>query len=327
MTSPRLTPAAIRAAHLPDDDALDPVAWGEVVSKMDEVFRELVASQEALEAKHAELAEAHDALQRTQAQLVQAEKMASLGRLVAGVAHELNNPISFVLGNAHAMQRYGRHLGEYLNAVHAEAASPAVQALRKRLRIDAILADLPSLIEGLMEGAERSAAIVDGLKRFSATDRGGAERFDLADAVRRSAHWVEKAAPAHVQLLLDAPDAPVMLCGAAGRIQQVLINLVQNAVDATAHHPAPRVSVRLTEADGWATVTVADNGPGLSPEVQQRLFEPFFTTKPDGLGLGLSICTTLIEAHGGHLTAAPNTPAPGLCLTFTLPPHDHHSSD
>src|SRR5574343_671823 len=305
MTSPRLTPAAIRAAHLPDDDALDPVAWGEVVSKMDEVFRELVASQEALEAKHAELAEAHDALQRTQAQLVQAEKMASLGRLVAGVAHELNNPISFVLGNAHAMQRYGRHLGEYLNAVHAEAASPAVQALRKRLRIDAILADLPSLIEGLMEGAERSAAIVDGLKRFSATDRGGAERFDLADAVRRSAHWVEKAAPAHVQLLLDAPDAPVMLCGAAGRIQQVLINLVQNAVDATAHHPAPRVSVRLTEADGWAKVTVSDNGPGLSPEVQQRLFEPFFTTKPvgEGTGLGLSISFGIVEQHGGQLLA------------------------
>ncbi|PXX80292.1 sensor histidine kinase [Rivihabitans pingtungensis] len=320
MTSPRLTPAAIRAAHLPDDDALDPVAWGEVVSKMDEVFRELVASQEALEAKHAELAEAHDALQRTQAQLVQAEKMASLGRLVAGVAHELNNPISFVLGNAHAMQRYGRHLGEYLNAVHAEAASPAVQALRKRLRIDAILADLPSLIEGLMEGAERSAAIVDGLKRFSATDRGGAERFDLADAVRRSAHWVEKAAPAHVQLLLDAPDAPVMLCGAAGRIQQVLINLVQNAVDATAHHPAPRVSVRLTEADGWATVTVADNGPGLSPEVQQRLFEPFFTTKPvgEGTGLGLSISFGIVEQHGGQLRAD-NAPEGGARFTLRLP--------
>lgn len=320
MTSPRLTPAAIRAAHLPDDDALDPVAWGEVVSKMDEVFRELVASQEALEAKHAELAEAHDALQRTQAQLVQAEKMASLGRLVAGVAHELNNPISFVLGNAHAMQRYGRHLGEYLNAVHAEAASPAVQALRKRLRIDAIVADLPSLIEGLMEGAERSAAIVDGLKRFSATDRGGAERFDLADAVRRSAHWVEKAAPAHVQLLLDAPDAPVMLCGAAGRIQQVLINLVQNAVDATAHHPAPRVSVRLTEADGWATVTVADNGAGLSPEVQQRLFEPFFTTKPvgEGTGLGLSISFGIVEQHGGQLLAD-NAPEGGARFTLRLP--------
>ena len=320
MTSPRLTPAAIRAAHLPDDDALDPVAWGEVVSKMDEVFRELVASQEALEAKHAELAEAHDALQRTQAQLVQAEKMASLGRLVAGVAHELNNPISFVLGNAHAMQRYGRHLGEYLNAVHAEAASPAVQGLRKRLRIDAILADLPSLIEGLMEGAERSAAIVDGLKRFSATDRGGAERFDLADAVRRSAHWVEKAAPAHVQLLLDAPDAPVMLCGAAGRIQQVLINLVQNAVDATAHHPAPRVSVRLTEADGWAIVTVADNGPGLSPEVQQRLFEPFFTTKPvgEGTGLGLSISFGIVEQHGGQLRAD-NAPEGGARFTLRLP--------
>jgi len=195
-----------------------------------------------------------------------------------------------------------------------------VQALRKRLRIDAIVADLPSLIEGLMEGAERSAAIVDGLKRFSATDRGGAERFDLADAVRRSAHWVEKAAPAHVQLLLDAPDAPVMLCGAAGRIQQVLINLVQNAVDATAHHPAPRVSVRLTEADGWATVTVADNGPGLSPEVQQRLFEPFFTTKPvgEGTGLGLSISFGIVEQHGGQLRAD-NAPEGGARFTLRLP--------
>ena len=123
-----------------------------------------------------------------------------------------------------------------------------------------------------------------------------------------------------VQLLLDAPDAPVMLCGAAGRIQQVLINLVQNAVDATAHHPAPRVSVRLTEADGWATVTVADNGPGLSPEVQQRLFEPFFTTKPvgEGTGLGLSISFGIVEQHGGQLRAD-NAPEGGARFTLRLP--------
>ncbi|AQR64382.1 hypothetical protein BXU06_04385 [Aquaspirillum sp. LM1] len=320
MSSPRLTPAAISAAHLSDDTALDPGTWSEVVSKMDEVFRELVASQEALEAKHTELAEAHDALQRTQAQLVQAEKMASLGRLVAGVAHELNNPISFVLGNAHAMQRYGRHLSDYLAAVHASEQSAELAALRRRLRIDAILADLPSLIDGLMEGAERSAAIVDGLKRFSATDRGGAERFDLADAVRRSAHWVEKAAPAQVQLRLDLPDSPVMLCGAAGRIQQVLINLLQNAVDATAGQPAPKVSVSLHLADGCAWVRVADNGPGLSPAVQQRLFEPFFTTKPvgEGTGLGLSISFGIVEQHGGQLRAD-NAAEGGACFTLRLP--------
>ncbi len=116
------------------------------------------------------LHEAHEDLKRTQQQLLHAEKMASLGRLVAGVAHELNNPISFVLGNVHALQRYAGRLAGYLETIHRGAGAEEIESARRNLRIDRILDDLPSLIEGTIEGAERTRAIVDGLKRFSAMD-------------------------------------------------------------------------------------------------------------------------------------------------------------
>src|SRR5207344_3299836 len=112
-----------------------------------------------------ELRTAHEALKRAQQQLLHSEKMASLGRLVAGVAHELNNPISFVLGNVHALSRYSDRLRQYLAAVHAGLDAQALQALRATLRIEHVLGDLPSLIEGTLEGAQRTADIVGGLKR------------------------------------------------------------------------------------------------------------------------------------------------------------------
>lgn len=120
-----------------------------------------------------QLHEAHEALKLTQQQLLHAEKMSSLGRLVAGVAHELNNPISFVLGNVHVLDRYTTRLRQYLDALHAQAAiseNPELCTLTKKLRIEHILNDLPSLMDGTMEGAQRTAAIVDGLKRFSVLD-------------------------------------------------------------------------------------------------------------------------------------------------------------
>lgn len=126
-----------------------------------------------------QLREAHEALKRTQQQLLHSEKMASLGRLVAGVAHELNNPISFVLGNVHALQRYTERLREYLAAIHAQAGADEQARLRAKLRIDHLLADLPSLMEGTLEGAQRTADIVQGLKRFSAMDRGERSEVDL----------------------------------------------------------------------------------------------------------------------------------------------------
>jgi two-component system sensor histidine kinase HupT/HoxJ len=135
---------------------------------------------------------AHEALKRTQQQLLHSEKMASLGQLVAGVAHELNNPISFVLGNVHALRKYCDRLQTYMAAQHAQADEATLQALRQKLRIEHLLADLPSLIEGTLEGAQRTADIVHSLKRFSAMDSEERVPVNLADVVDRAIHWVQK---------------------------------------------------------------------------------------------------------------------------------------
>jgi two-component system, NtrC family, sensor histidine kinase HupT/HoxJ len=137
-----------------------------------------------------EMRAAHEALKRTQQQLLHSEKMASLGQLVAGVAHELNNPISFVLGNVHALQQVLRAAAAYMAAVHAHQPDDCNSA--QKLRIDHLLADLPSLIEGTLEGAQRTADIVHGLKRFSAMDPEERQPVNLGEVIERAIHWVQK---------------------------------------------------------------------------------------------------------------------------------------
>ncbi|MDD3763789.1 MAG: ATP-binding protein [Nevskiales bacterium] len=267
-----------------------------------------------------ELHETHEQLKRTQQQLLQAEKMASLGRLVAGVAHELNNPISFVLGNVHALKRYSERLGEYIGAVHAGAGEDARNALRERLRIDKILADLGSLIDGTVEGAERTRDIVDNLKRFSAQDRDGDDLFDLGEVVERAVQWVRTASPARFRVDVDIQRG-LMVIGSGAQMQQVMMNLVQNARDATEMLAAPSLSVRVDrDADGSVRACFSDNGIGIDPEVLPHIFEPFFTTKPvgQGTGLGLSISYGIVERHGGRLAVA-NNALGGAEFTVTLP--------
>ncbi|MGE5493510.1 MAG: sensor histidine kinase [Actinomycetota bacterium] len=267
------------------------------------------------------LRQAHEDLKRTQGQLLHAEKMVSLGRLVAGVAHELNNPISFVLGNVMALQRYAKRLETYLNAVHAgdAAEDAALKAMRAELRIDRILHDMQPLIEGMIEGAERTRDIVDALKRFSAVDKATPERVNLNEVIERSVRWVVQSAPARFAVHVDLP--PRLSCsGSSGQLQQVVMNLVQNACDATASVEQPRLAVTGQVEEGEVRISFADNGPGIPPEHLPRLFEPFFTTKPvgQGTGLGLSISYGIVERHGGRLEAA-NAPEGGAVLTLILP--------
>ena len=268
------------------------------------------------------LRQTHEELKRAQQQLVQSEKMASLGRLVAGVAHELNNPISFVLGNVMALRRYAGRLHTYLEAINEcdGAHTPELDQLRRELRIDRILEDMAPLLDGMIEGAERTRDIVDGLKRFSAVDRQADERFNLTEVVERAVRWVTRAAPPSFAVRLELP-AELPLLGSAGQMQQVLMNLVQNACDALADTPAPALEVRAALGAGEVIVlTVADNGPGIPSEHLPRLFDPFFTTKPvgQGTGLGLSISYGIVERHGGKLEAA-NRPDGGAVFTLLLP--------
>lgn len=308
-TSPRSDPAVS-----PQVEGVDEAMWMDVIQKMDEVYSQLVNDEIALEEKneqleraYRELSETHETLKRTQQQLLHAEKMASLGRLVAGVAHELNNPISFVLGNVHALKRYGERLATYLAALDSQGDGSMQPALRAELRIDHILKDLPSLIEGTLEGAQRTTDIVTGLRRFSAIDRDEYSEVDLNGVVERAIHWISKgAAPGfHVHW---TPAEPLPVYGNAGKLLQVLMNLIQNACDAAyAKDPvAPQCwIVARTDAErGRITLLLRDNGSGIAPEHLNQVFDPFFTTKPvgKGTGLGLSISYGIVEQHGGSLS-------------------------
>ena len=265
------------------------------------------------------LRRAHDDLKNTQQQLVHSEKMASLGRLVAGVAHELNNPISFVYGNTAALKRYADRLARYLAAIHNDIPRDEREALRRELRIDRLLDDLPSLIEGTVEGAERTRDIVDALKRFSATDRDERRAFDLVEVIERAVQWVCKAADNQFEVKLNLP-ASMMVMGSPGQVQQVVMNLVQNAADATENARERRLEVSGGVEETEAVAEFRDSGPGIPAENLDKLFDPFFTTKPvgRGTGLGLAISYGIVERHGGTLTAG-NHPQGGAQFRLRLP--------
>ncbi|MDD5249853.1 MAG: ATP-binding protein [Rhodocyclaceae bacterium] len=265
------------------------------------------------------LRRAHEELKHAQQQLLHSEKMASLGRLVAGVAHELNNPISFVLGNAVALKKYAKRIGDYLAAVHGDMPAAEREKLKRELRIERILADLPSLIDGTVEGAERTRDIVDGLKRFSAVDRDERERFDLVPVIERAVHWVAKAAPERFRVDLQLP-VPLFVVGSPGQMQQVVMNLAQNAVDAAGVSAAASLTVTAGGDGQWAIIDFRDNGPGIGAENLGRIFDPFFTTKPvgKGTGLGLAISYGIVERHGGKLSAF-NHAEGGAVFTLVMP--------
>ncbi len=265
------------------------------------------------------LRQAHEDLKHTQQQLLHSEKMASLGRLVAGVAHELNNPISFVLGNVVALKRYSERLHSYLDALHRGRPAAEIETLRRDLRIDRIVEDLPPLIEGTVEGAQRTRDIVDSLKRFSALDRDEQRRFDLVKVIARAVHWVAKVRGDKFRVELQLPSA-LPIVGSPGQMQQVAMNLVQNACDATGEQDDARLVIAGRGQGDSVLIEFHDNGPGISEENLPRIFDPFFTTKPvgKGTGLGLAISYGIVERHGGRL-AASNHADGGALFTLTLP--------
>lgn len=273
---------------------------------------ELRRAYEALNAAHAELKQAQE-------QLIQQEKMASLGRLVAGVAHELNNPISFVYGNVHALQRYRERLLAYLRAIHDGIDNEAREELRRQLKIDHMLDDLSSLIDGTLEGAARVSDIVKNLRRLSFFNGAEPERFDLATVVRTAVNWAARGCRRPVPITVEIPDGMVVF-GQAGQLHQVVVNLVQNALDAVEGVPAPSISVSGSISHESIRMTVRDNGSGIASENMGKIFEPFFTTKPvgQGTGLGLWISYGIVKEHGGTIIAA-NAENGGAKLTIALP--------
>ena len=269
----------------------------------------------AYEALH----KAHHELQRAQRQLVEQEKMASLGRLVAGVAHELNNPISFVYGNIHTLIRYRAAIVAYLDAIHGKGRASDLAALKKSLRIDEVMEDFGPLIEGTMEGAVRISEIVKNLRRLSFSKLGEVERVDIERLINTAVMWAVRTKQVRIDLQMEL-EPELWISGNEGQLHQVIVNLVENAIDAMRGAELPRLVVSAARKGNEILFRISDNGPGIDKDHISHIFEPFFTTKRvgEGTGLGLWISYGIVREHGGELLAA-NDPDGGAIFSFALP--------
>jgi signal transduction histidine kinase len=288
---------------------------------------------EELRSSNEELTRAYDDLKHAQAQLVQSEKMASLGQLVAGVAHELNNPASFVHGGLANLQEY---LSSFIDLIEryeaAPIADPAVErALRQRqeaIRLDYLVRETPELLRICAEGSERIKKIVDDLRVFARADRGEREPVAVADGIDGTLRLLaDRLGRADVVVRRQYDQVPRLEANAS-QLNQVWMNLLGNAIDALEGRKAPEIQIRMRVVaaggdgiDGGAVrVEIRDNGPGISPSDLNRIFEPFFTTKPvgRGTGLGLSIAYGAVKSHGGTI-AVTSEPGAGTSVVVTLP--------
>jgi two-component system, NtrC family, sensor histidine kinase HupT/HoxJ len=281
------------------------VLVGRPVGELKRAYRDLDAAQAKLT--------------RTQQQLFVSEKMAALGRLVAGVAHELNNPISFVFGNMYALKRYGSAITRYLTASDENKSPEEMKVLRKDLKIDQVLRDIGPLVDGTLEGAERVRDIVQELRRFSSNQQEQPEEFNAVRLIHTAADWVIKAQRVKPELRLDLPDK-LEMTGRKGQLHQILVNLVQNAADVLDGRPDGQILLSGSLQGEDIVIKVADNGTGISDAHRDKIFEPFFTTKPigTGTGLGLYISYNMAAKQGGSLSVE-NRPAGGAEFTLRIP--------
>ncbi|HEX7901720.1 MAG TPA: ATP-binding protein [Planctomycetota bacterium] len=235
---------------------------------------------------------------RLTAQLLQGQKLQAIGQLSAGIAHEINNPVGYILSNLTALKEYLADLSRLLRA--GQKADPALE--RPRVEIDAefMLDDFGKALEETREGAERIRDIVRGLRDFSHADEGERMNADLRELIEDSLRicWNELKYKADVKR--DYGYAGPVPCYPR-RVGQVFVNLLVNAAQAIEERGEIRVSTRAE--GGWAEIRVRDTGRGISPEALPRIFEPFFTTKPvgEGTGLGLHVAYKIVRAHGGEI--------------------------
>ena len=272
-----------------------------------------------LENQNVELANSKTELERLQGQLVHTEKMASLGQLSAGIAHELNNPAGFIYGNVDILRDYIIDLERILRVydeidLPPEAAS-LVASLKAEVNYERLLADLSSIIADCREGAQRICDVVKNLRLFSRLDEADLKKIDIHEGLDSTLRLLSRyysAGP--IVLRRDYADLPLVYCY-AGQLNQVWMNLLGNAAQAVGAEGEVSISTRM-EGD-WISVAITDTGAGIAEEHLARIFDPFFTTKPvgEGTGLGLAISYGIIERHGGAITVMSEV---GSGTTFTV---------
>jgi len=298
--------------------------------------------QKKIAAQNAELTETVQKLQKTQAQLIHTEKMSSLGKMVAGVAHEINNPVNFIYGNINYVSDYVRDLQELIQAYQQSCPNytEEVQEVAERIDLDFLTEDLEKTLESMHTGADRIRQIVLSLRNFSRLGQSEMNAVDIHEGIESSLmllqhklreeeveEEVKKGKRAAIEVIKKYGELPKVTCYAA-QLNQVFMNIITNAIDAF-----DEIRYKVEKSKGVITIStgvgedeniviqIADNGPGMSESVKRKIFDPFFTTKPvgSGTGLGLSISYYIIvELHQGQIDCA-SKPGEGTAFTISIP--------
>ena len=310
------------------------------ISRENEILikQQNVMLEEQVQARTAELQQTNHSLNQTltelkttQTKLVDSEKMASLGQLTAGIAHEINNPINFVASNIKPLQLDIDDLFDILDRYNKidtqqnlEAQLGQIQAYKNEIDFDYIGEEIKTLLSGIKEGASRTAEIVKNLKNFARVDQANMKLVDLNEGLQSTIMLVRNSFPTNLSVHSSLEDLPLVEC-IPGKINQVYMNIITNGVQAMkpkeyTNNEEPTLTLRSWKEEEMVKVSIKDNGIGMSEATVAKMYDPFFTTKDvgEGTGLGMSIVKGIIESHNGTLEVK-STPGIGTEFILTLP--------
>jgi two-component system NtrC family sensor kinase len=277
-------------------------------TKVTERTQELVLTNSNLEV-------ALDDLKQTQSQLVEQEKMASLGQLTAGIAHEINNPINFVSSNVNPLKRDFNMLIELFSRIEVitkddtdvQVKMNQISSLKKEFDYDYLTGEIFALLKGIEEGSTRTAEIVKGLRIFSRLDEDDIKKADLNEGIESTLTIIYNQLSDKIKVNKKFDDIPLLECY-PGKLNQVILNLLTNSIYAInkkyENKPGGLISIATSRDPENVYINIEDNGIGMNEETKQKIFEPFYTTKPvgEGTGLGMSIVYNTIRKHNGEIS-------------------------